>query len=134
MKRKEIEVIVRAIIVHDKKILLARPRGEDYYFLPGGHVEFGESLGKTLGRELKEEVGATVKNSKFLGIVENRFLDGTRKVHELDLVYRATLHKYNVRTREAHLSFHWLSVSALKDKKILPVQMKKELPAWLRVR
>ena len=46
--------IVRAVMIKDKK-LVAEYIGH-HYFLPGGHVEVGESAESALIRELLEEL------------------------------------------------------------------------------
>lgn len=63
---KKIDVLVRALIVQKGKILVCKKLNRDYYFLPGGHVDFGESLRESLKRELKEELGLKIKKSNFI--------------------------------------------------------------------
>lgn len=43
----------------EKKVLLAQAIGEKNTFLPGGHIEFGESAKDALVREIEEELGLT---------------------------------------------------------------------------
>lgn len=43
----------------------------DHYKLPGGCVEAGEDIEQALRREVKEEVGARVKNLRYLGVVRS---------------------------------------------------------------
>ncbi len=48
----------RAIIIHDGKLLVVKHRPEsDYYALPGGHMEPGESVIECVKREIVEELG-----------------------------------------------------------------------------
>ena len=44
-------------------------------FLPGGHVEFGESAKDALVREIDEELGITCTVGKFLGLVEHKWMN-----------------------------------------------------------
>ena len=52
---------VRGIIIRDGRIAMMHSRRYDYYKLPGGGIEPGESLEETLVREVQEESGLVVK-------------------------------------------------------------------------
>lgn len=60
------EIRVSAIIVQDSKIVLIHRKkdGQEYWVLPGGHVEDGESPEAALTREVKEETGRDLLSSK----------------------------------------------------------------------
>ena len=50
---KNIEILVRAVIQNKGKILVCQKigkesRGKDYYFFPGGHMEFAEGASEAL--------------------------------------------------------------------------------------
>lgn len=53
---------VRAIILKDKRVLLVTGHDADFYWTPGGGVEDGETIVQTLHREIKEELGVTIKS------------------------------------------------------------------------
>ena len=58
------QLAVSAAIFRDGKILLvrrARSPGRGFYSLPGGRVEFGESLHTALHREVREETGLEIE-------------------------------------------------------------------------
>jgi 8-oxo-dGTP diphosphatase len=58
------QLAVSAAIFRDGKILLvrrARSPGQGFYSLPGGRVEFGESLHAALNREVDEETGLRIE-------------------------------------------------------------------------
>lgn len=52
---------VRGIIIRDGKIAMMHSRKYNYYKLPGGGIEPGETLEDTLIREVREESGLIVK-------------------------------------------------------------------------
>ena len=58
------QLAVSGAIFRDDKILLvrrARSPGKGFYSLPGGRVEFGESLHDALRREVDEETGLRIE-------------------------------------------------------------------------
>jgi 8-oxo-dGTP diphosphatase len=58
------QLAVSAAIFRDGKILLvrrARSPGNGFYSLPGGRVEFGETLHAALHREVDEETGLRIE-------------------------------------------------------------------------
>ena len=58
------QLAVSAAIFRDGKVLLvrrARSPAKGFYSLPGGRVEFGESLHQALAREVDEETGLDVE-------------------------------------------------------------------------
>ena len=68
MERDTFYVGVGAIIIRDNKILLGKRKGvlrDGYWCLPGGHLEFSESMEKAVARELLEETGMTVDSFTF---------------------------------------------------------------------
>lgn len=57
------QLAVSAAIFRDGKVLLvrrARSPAKGFYSLPGGRVEFGESLHQALAREVDEETGLNI--------------------------------------------------------------------------
>ena len=58
------QIAVSAAIFRDRKVLLtrrARSPAKGFYSLPGGRVEFGESLHQALAREVDEETGLAIE-------------------------------------------------------------------------
>lgn len=73
----------RAIVINDNHILLNEFNKGEYYNLPGGGLELGETLKDCVKREVYEEAGYTVEVGNLLYIYEynperDRFLYGQR--------------------------------------------------------
>lgn len=72
----------------ERKILLVQraiPPFQDYWVLPGGHVEYGERVEKALRREMKEELGISIKSQKLIGVYSDPRRDP--RGHTVSLVY-----------------------------------------------
>lgn len=73
MDRDLFPVVVKGLIVRDRKLLIGKKKEQDghpisgQWHLLGGHVEHGESLDGAIRREVKEETGLTVEVA---GLVE----------------------------------------------------------------
>ena len=84
--------IARAVIIRDDRVLLGRGNEEDFWTLPGGHVEPGEMSGQALLREVTEELGAAnTRIGRLLWIVENHFVYRGQTCHEVGFYYRVEL-------------------------------------------
>jgi len=55
---------------NEGKVLLVREPGEDFWMLPGGTPEDGESFEETLVRELDEEASCDVSEPSLLGAIK----------------------------------------------------------------
>ncbi len=53
----------------------------------GGGIELGETSEQTIVREIREELGAKVRDLKLLGVLENLFELEGRQQHEVIFVY-----------------------------------------------
>lgn len=61
-------VSVSALIIDDKRILLAHRRAIDWWNLPGGAVDPGETVTEGLRREVREETGLEVEVGQLVGV------------------------------------------------------------------
>lgn len=134
-----IEIIARGLIRHGSRILVCRDRAGGYCYLPGGHVEFGESSDQALARELLEETSLTATIGPLLLAHESRFVQQGRERHELNLVFlvehlgeqtapsASDERPSEVVSREDHIEFVWIDLAALPDLVLYPDAVR----AWL---
>ncbi|MEL7206679.1 MAG: NUDIX domain-containing protein [Actinomycetota bacterium] len=90
MSRPRPETSVGAVVVHEAELLLIqRGRGAavGQWSVPGGRVEFGETLSAAVEREVAEETGLQVACGPFIGHVERFGPD----YHYVILDFHATL-------------------------------------------
>ena len=120
-----IRVRAQAVILNDEnKVLLVKhvKNGKDYFVLPGGGVEFGETAEESLLRELKEELDITkVKSVKFLKIRD--FIPDDKSRHIIDLYFYVRADLSGVRLAEDDgiiKGFGFFSVSELQNIVVYP--------------
>ena len=118
-----IEIIARGVCIREGRLLLCRAKGGKTTYLPGGHVEFGETGRQALVREVREELGAASETGAFLGCVENAFLQHGKPHAEVNLVYALDVPSLRDATgsllppvaQEDWISFEWRPLSDLGD-------------------
>ena len=119
-----IEVIARGVCVQNGKILLCRAKGGATTYLPGGHIEFGETGRQALVREVKEELGVDAETGAFLGVVENAFQQHGKPHAEINLVYELKLPTDTPPcAREDWIEFEWRDRTHLDD--LLPAAFRR---------
>jgi 8-oxo-dGTP diphosphatase len=119
--------LVRGAIFVDGKVLLAHQIGADNTFLPGGHIELGESAELALVREIAEEIGQEAVVKRFIGAVECLWSENGQTNHEINLIFEVVVSGLNARmpplSKEPHLEFIWSDPENLKAHNLLPAPM-----------
>ena len=114
------QLAVSASIFRDGKILLVRrahPPGQGLYSLPGGRVEFGESLYTALVREVDEETGLRIE---IVGLARWREVlpAAGNGGHYVILSFAARWIDREPVLNDEHDDFQWLVPDALGDLKV----------------
>ena len=135
-----IETIARGVCVKGGKVLLCRAKGGKSTYLPGGHIEFGETGRQALVREVKEELGVESSTGAFLGAVENAFLQHGKPHAEINLVYELKIGPDGapdglppLKSQEDWIEFEWCDLDRLGSANLLPVAF-RALSRWPDVR
>lgn len=117
-----IETIARGVAVADGRLLVCRAKGSAISYLPGGHIEFGETGREALAREIREELGSEVSVGAFLGVVENSFMQHGKPHAEVNLVYEMTFKGSvdSLESQEDWIGFEWCSLDRLEEAGLLP--------------
>ena len=61
-------IAVSAVIERDGRYLLARRSDIPWWNLPGGGLEYGETVDEGLAREVREEIGAALEIVRLVGV------------------------------------------------------------------
>lgn len=114
------QLAVSAAIFRDGKVLLvrrARSPGKGFYSLPGGRVEFGESLHTALHREVDEETAIRID---IVGLTGWREVlpSSTGGGHYLIMSFAARWKALEPVLNHEHDDFQWLAPDALGDLKM----------------
>lgn len=132
--KPEFHYRVRAVIIKDGYILLQQSRNNTYSFLPGGHIELGESIPYALERELMEELGVSSRAGRYLGAVEHEWTTGGAPHCEINHIFEVTLELPSPPAppvpKETHLTFFWAEISKLAEAKLSPPPFLTLVPKW----
>ena len=104
-----------------------RDTGQTTCKLPGGTVELGETTYDCIVREIREELGAEIRNVDRLGVIEHVFQTNGELRHQIVFVYQATFDdpffyatgSPRVREGKKELTASWRPVREFSDGKAL---------------
>jgi ADP-ribose pyrophosphatase YjhB (NUDIX family) len=95
VSEQRLRPLALALIRRGNEILVEEGRdetkGETFFRLLGGTIDFGELGADALRRELREELGAEIEVEAYLATLENIFTWEGKPGHEIVLVYECTL-------------------------------------------
>lgn len=137
-----IELIARGLWVERGHLLLCRNVKSGYRFLPGGHVEWGETAASALAREFQEEAGLRVRVGPLRLVAEHAFDRPNRPCHELLLMFHVEHPRQRagpgrtgrsaagptpalpaVQSQESKIAFDWVPLADLPRANLLPSTM-----------
>lgn len=110
--RKVVHVVVGVLINSLNEVLMTRRavslhQGGLWEF-PGGKIESNESIKAALQRELHEEIGIDIQQSKLLTTLEHHYPDKSVHLH----VYQVLQYQGALVIRENQLDLRWIALSS----------------------
>ncbi|MBN8828189.1 MAG: NUDIX domain-containing protein [Sphingobacteriia bacterium] len=139
---KNIHVLARGVVIDQGHILLCRTLdlAINFYFLPGGHIEYNEAAQATALREFLEETGAKCQIKRFLGCLEYSFEPGHSSIchnHEYNFIFELESPDLKAFTKiiqlEQHIELVWMPFNKLNEIDFRAEPLKELLPAWLNL-
>lgn len=116
---------VSAVVLHDKTVLLVergKPPWQGLWSLPGGHVEWGETLRAAAVREVLEETGIAVAIDRLVDTIDviNRDASGLILSHYALTVFAAHMVGGVLQSGSDAVGVTWADLARLPSMPLLP--------------
>ena len=144
MKESVFRLSAKAIIVEDDQLLVIHcrdGRGE-FYYLPGGGQEYGETVAEALERECREELGCGVVAYEIMFARdyfgwEHEFADIEGHIHQVELMFRCEIREgerpsLTTVPDDLQIGYAWVPVSDLPNMRFYPMMMRNMLVETIR--
>ncbi len=134
MEKDKPRVAVNILVVRDGKILLGKRKGSTgggYFGLPGGKLEFYESLEDCAKRELEEETGLRCDNISFLHVINDPRPndDKTHWIH-FEFIAKDPVGQPKLMEPDKCAGWEWFDMNNLPDD--IFIGFKQSIPTYLR--
>jgi ADP-ribose pyrophosphatase YjhB (NUDIX family) len=102
MREEKIRPIAICVCRDGDRILVTEfcEKGRLYYRPLGGTIEFGERGEEAVRREFREEITADLLQVRYVGMLENIYVNEGQRGHEIVLVYDGRLSDTDVYKKE----------------------------------
>lgn len=113
-KQKIQQISVKGVLCRDNKVLVTKTASRGNYELPGGRVDFGETIEAAFAREMKEELG-------FEKVKMGNFINVWTFLHDrLDAYYHFIILDFEIFTDEKdiklspeHTDYRWIGFNEI---------------------
>ena len=119
------QIGVGAVVIKDNRILLVKrkhPPAENQWAIPGGRLQWGETLKEACEREIFEETGIKIKAGDLIHTFEviDRQADGNIRFHYVILDFLAEYLSGVAQAGDDALAVGWFDAQQLKKIKLNP--------------
>ncbi|SMD06657.1 NUDIX hydrolase [Lentzea albidocapillata] len=124
-KATNIVVAVSAFVQDEHgRLLMIRRTDNDLYSIPGGAQDVGETIGRAVIREVKEETGIDIEPTDIIGVYSDpdhviAYTDGEVR-QQFSICFRALPISGKLRTSNESSEVHWISREDLDDLSVHP--------------
>lgn len=117
------------ILIWENKILLDHVLDSNEYWLPGGHIQIGETSEMALHREFREEFDCEIQVEKLNFVSENFWHWHEFKTSFVQFEYDISVRKLNLDfdKKEPNVEKVWISLSEITDLLLVPNDLKERL-------
>jgi 8-oxo-dGTP pyrophosphatase MutT (NUDIX family) len=103
-------VAIRVLIVQDDKVLLVKEADDNWWALPGGGVDHGETIEATLVREVEEELGVPAAEvSSDFKIVYYNIGSVVNAVPRMNLFFTASVPEASLANTDHVAEWRWFT-------------------------
>jgi hypothetical protein len=120
-------MIAIGIFIHEQRLLVFegfdQVKNKSFFRPLGGGIKFGETGAEALKREIMEEIGYQIEDTRYLGLIESRFMLRGEPCHEIVLVYSGKFTNYDIYSKMNILGYEgdgseikvkWMDISYFK--------------------
>lgn len=121
-------VAIRVLVMHADKVLLVKEADDDWWALPGGGVDHGETIESSLVREVEEELGvpAALVESDY-EIVHYNIGKVVNAVPRMNLFFKATVPPELLKKTDHVTEWKWYTRTEFMEADLHPSYDKQEL-------
>jgi len=128
------DVRVAIVIIKEERILLVqhKKKGRKYWLLPGGRVNFGETLIEAIQREMVEEANVEVKVGNLLFISDAISPDIDSQRHIINIFFEGEISAGELKIGDEEIleRIEFVPITQLDELTFYPM-VKEELKKWL---
>lgn len=128
MESKNIRIRVAGILRQGDSILLIKHQknNKEYWLLPGGGVDYGETFQQALEREFLEETNLIISTENMVFVMESINPSGERHIVNFIFIVEQTGGTLKMGEEERLMELKFVKISELDDYVIFP-NLKKEI-------